>query len=137
VFAIKPSVHAAYRGREAEVGASIVSVYSKLKGIELQTSAELVRYSATALAPIVEQRGGAREPWLAGYRVKVIDGNCLEATEHRLKPLRGLGAGALPGKSLVVYEPALGLVTEVFPCEDGHAQERALALGGIADDQGG
>src|SRR2546421_3361943 len=70
--------------------------------------------------------GGAREPWLAGYRVKVIDGNCLEATGHRLKPLRGLGAGALPGKSLVVYEPALGLVTEVFPCEDGHAQERAL-----------
>src|SRR5919108_1930965 len=62
VFAIKPSVHAAYQGREAEVGASIVSVYSKLKGIELQTSAELVRYSATALEPM----GGAREPWLAG-----------------------------------------------------------------------
>ncbi|MGH8603738.1 MAG: IS4/IS5 family transposase, partial [Gammaproteobacteria bacterium] len=126
VFAIKPSVHAAYQGREAEVGASVVSVYNKLKGIELQTLAEVVRYSATALAPIVEQMGGAREPWLAGYRVKIIDGNCLEATEHRLEPLRGLGAGALPGKSLVVYEPALGLVTEVFPCEDGHAQERAL-----------
>jgi hypothetical protein len=126
VFAIKPSVHAAYQGREAEVGTSIGSVYSKLKGIELQTSAELVRYSATALAPIVEQVGGAREPWLAGYQVKIIDGNCLEATEHRLKPLRELGAGALPGKSLVVFDPVLGLVTEVFPCEDGHAQERAL-----------
>ena len=61
-----------------------------------------------------------------GYRVKIIDGNCLEATEHRLQPLRGLGAGALPGKSLVGDEPALGLVTQVFPCEDGHAQERAL-----------
>jgi hypothetical protein len=126
VFAIKPSVHAAYQGREAEVGTSIVSVYSKLKGIELRTSAELVRYSATALAPIVEQVGGAREPWLAGYQVKIIDGNCLEATEHRLKPLRELGAGALPGKSLVVFDPVLGLGTEVFPCEDGHAQERAL-----------
>src|SRR2546421_11942271 len=75
--------------------------------------------------------GGAREPWLAGYRVKVIDGNCLEATGHRLKPLRGLGAGALPGKSLGVYEPAVGVVTEVFPCEDGHAQERALLGGGL------
>lgn len=60
VFAIKPSVHAAYQGREAEVGTSIVSVYSKLKGIEVQTSAELVRYSATALAPIVEQVRGSR-----------------------------------------------------------------------------
>lgn len=131
VFAIKPSVHAAYQGREAEVGTSIVSVYSKLKGIEVQTSAELVRYSATALAPIVEQVGGAREPWLAGYQVKIIDGNCLEATEHRLKPLRELGAGALPGKSLVVFDPVLGLVTEVFPCEDGHAQERALLGEGL------
>jgi hypothetical protein len=34
VFVIKPSVHAAYQGREAEVGASVVSVYNKLKGVE-------------------------------------------------------------------------------------------------------
>lgn len=33
VFAMKPSVHAAYQGREAEVGASVVSVYNKLKNI--------------------------------------------------------------------------------------------------------
>jgi hypothetical protein len=31
---------------------------------------------------------------------------------------------------LVVYEPALGVVTDVFPCENGHAQERSL-FGGI------
>src|SRR6266699_3361711 len=50
----------------------------------------------------------------------------IEASEHRLKALRGIEAGALPGKSLVVYEPASGLVSDVFPCEDGHAQERSL-----------
>src|SRR5919106_4062381 len=125
VFAIKPSVHAAYQGREAEVGASIVSVYSKLKGIELQTSAELVRYSARALAPIVEQVGGAREPWLAGYQVKIIDGNCLEATEHRLKPLRELGAGALPGKSFGVFYPGRGWVAQGFPRLNGHSPKGA------------
>jgi len=27
---------------------------------------------------------------------------------------------------LVVYEPAFGLVSDVFPCEDGHAQERSM-----------
>ena len=32
VFAIKPSVHAAYQGCEAEVGASIVSVLSQAQG---------------------------------------------------------------------------------------------------------
>ena len=74
VFAIKPSVHAAYQGREAEVGASVVSVYNKLKGIELQTSAELVRYSATTLAPIVEQMGGVRELWLGGIGSRLLTG---------------------------------------------------------------
>lgn len=126
VFCHKPSVRAAYRAHEAEVGTSLTSVYNKLNGIETHTSAELVRYSARALAPLIEHMGGEREPWLTGYRVKIVDGNCIEATEHRLKELRALQAGALPGKSLVVYEPALGLVTDVFPCEDGHAQERSL-----------
>jgi hypothetical protein len=69
------------------------------------------------LAPLLEQLDGARVPWLPGYRVKMIDGNCLEATERRLKPLREVQDGALPGKSLVVYEPEYGLVRDVFPCE--------------------
>jgi IS4 transposase len=126
VFRIKPSLNAAYRDREVDVGTSIVSVYNKLNGLETHTAAELVRYSARELTPLIEQVGGERQPWLKGYRVKIIDGNCIEATEHHLKVLRPVEAGALPGKSLVVYEPAQGLVTDVFPCEDGHAQERSM-----------
>jgi hypothetical protein len=94
--------------------------------LETHTSAELVRYSVREFHPLIEHMGGERRPWLAGYRVKIIDGNCIESTEHRLEVLRAVQAGALPGKSLVVYEPAQGLVTDVFPCEDGHAQERSL-----------
>ena len=126
VFRIKPSVRAAYRDQEAKVGASLISLYNKLNGVETHTSAELVRYSAAELAPLIEQLDGARAPWLPGYRVKIIDGNCLEASERRLQALREVQAGPLPGKSLVVYEPAYGLVRDVFPCEDGHAQERSL-----------
>jgi hypothetical protein len=78
------------------------------------------------LTPLIEQLDGARVSWLPGYCVKIIDGNCLEASERRLKAVRDVQGGALPGKSLVVYEPAHGLVRDVFPCEDGHAQERSL-----------
>ena len=78
------------------------------------------------LTPRIEQLDGKRAPWLPGYRVKIIDGNCLEASERRLKALREVQAGALPGKSLVIYEPAQGLVSDVFLCEDGHAQERSM-----------
>jgi hypothetical protein len=126
VFRIKPSVRAAYRDHEEKVGASLISLYNKLNGVETHTSAALVRYSASVLMPLIAQLDGARAPWLPGYRVKIIDGNCLEASDRRLKALREVQGGALPGKSLVVYEPAHGLVCDVFPCEDGHAQERSL-----------
>ena len=126
VFRIQPSVHAAYRAQEAQVGTSVVSVYNKLQELETHTSAALVRYRARQLAPLIAHVGGEREPWVPGYHVKIVDGNAIEASEHRLKELRGVAAGALPGKSLVVYEPSRGVVSDVFPCEDGHAQERSL-----------
>jgi hypothetical protein len=69
---------------------------------------------------------GTRRSPLPGYHVKLLDGNCIEASEHRIEELRPLSAGALPGKSLVVYDPVLGIPIDVFPCEDGHAQERSL-----------
>jgi Transposase DDE domain len=126
VFCVQPSIRAAYRAQQDDVATSLVSVYSKLNGLETHTSAELVRYSAREFAPLIEHMGGEHAPWLEGYRVKIVDGNCLEASEHRIQELREAKGRALPGKSLVVYEPAPGLVTDVFPCEDGHAQERSL-----------
>jgi hypothetical protein len=89
------------------------------------------------LAPLIEQLGGNRAPWLRGYRVKSIDGHCLEASEHRLEVLRGVQAGALPGKSLVVSAPDQGVVGDVFPCEDGHAQERSLCGSALKTVQAG
>ena len=70
--------------------------------------------------------GGDLQPWLPGYRIKIVDGSHLASTEHRLKELRTTGAGTLPGHALVVLDPQVMLVTDVIPCEDGHAQERSL-----------
>ncbi len=120
------TVHAAHQASKEEIGVSVASVYNKLNGIEVNTSAELVRYAAGAVTPIIEGLKGTRRSPLPGYRVKLLDGNCIEASEHRIEELRSLSAGALPGKSLVVYDPVLGIPVDVFPCEDGHAQERSL-----------
>jgi IS4 transposase len=76
--------------------------------------------------------GGERAAWLPGYRIKILDGNHLAGTEHRLKELRTIGAGALPGHALVVLDPQAMLVCDVFCCEDGHAQERSL-LGSVLE----
>ena len=124
------SVNAAYQSAKEEVPTSIVSVYNKLKGIEVETSAGLVRYAAGEATELIEALEGAVPERLPGYRVKLLDGNCLAASEHRIKELRSDSAGPLPGKSLVVLDPALHLPIDVFPCEDGHTQERAL-LGAV------
>ncbi len=126
-----PSVHAAYQHSQDVIGVSVKSVYDKLNGIETGISAGLVLFAADESAPVITELGGAQAPWLPGYRVKLLDGNCIEAGEHRIGELRELAAGALPGKFLVVYDPVLRIPIDVFPCEDGHALERSL-LGDVS-----
>ncbi len=126
VCGIRKSLNVAYQALEHEMPVSVQSVYNKINGLETPISAGLVRYAAAEAMGLIEELGGTRPALLPGYRVKRLDGNCLEASEHRLKELRELSGGALPGKSLVVYDPAVGLAVDVFPCEDGHAQERSL-----------
>ena len=126
VAKIQPAVNAAYRAKADALGVSLRAVYDKLERLECGLSAELVRHTARTLAPVITAMGGERAAWLPGYRIKILDGNHLAGTEHRLKELRTIGAGALPGHALVVLDPEAMLVTDVFPCEDGHAQERSL-----------
>jgi hypothetical protein len=124
------SVNAAYQVSKEKIGVSITAVYNKLNGLEISTSAELVRFASRQVGPIIKELGGTNAPLLPGYRPILLDGNCIEKSEHRLKELRQLSAGPLPGKSLVAYDPQLRLPIDVFPCEDGHAQERSL-LGAV------
>ena len=126
VCGVRRSVNRAYEAKSSEIAVSVTSVYNKLNGIEVHTSAELVRCSGDQARELIEEIGGQRAALIPGYRVRMLDGNCLEASERRLEVLREESGAPLPGKSLVVYEPELGLVTDEFPCEDGHAQERLL-----------
>ena len=120
------SVNDAYLAREEEFTVSVTSVYNKLNQIETEVSRQMVRQTAMRMADIVAQLAPRRQPLLAGYRTKILDGNHLAATEHRIEELRSIAAGPLPGHALVVLEPDRMLATDVFPCEDGHAQERSL-----------
>ena len=105
---------------------AIKSVYNKLDNLEPVLSAALVGTTAERMETIVTTMVAALPPLLPGYRVRILDGNHLAATEHRIKELRHDAAGALPGQALVVLDPSLMLVTDVILCEDGHAQERSL-----------
>src|SRR4051812_31040276 len=126
VCRIRPSINAAYKKLAPVLGVTRKAVYDKLDRLEPEVAAALVRHTAGVLEPVITAMGGDLPPWLPGYRIRIVDGNHLASTEHRLKELRTTGAGALPGHALVVLDPQVMLVTEVIPCEDGHAQERSL-----------
>jgi IS4 transposase len=127
VLRVQPSVHAAFQAlEESDATFSLTAVYNKLDRVETAVSAALVRDAAQQTAPVIDALGATLEPWLPGYRCRIVDGNHLSATEHRLDELRTTWAAPLPGKILVVLDQERMLAEEVFLTEDGHAQERSL-----------
>jgi IS4 transposase len=126
VLGAEPSVFAAYRKQRPLLPVTDDSIYNKLKGMELGVSAAIVRDSAQRAEAVIDELKARRAPWLPGYRIRIIDGNHLSATEHRLKPLRDTWAAPLPGKVLAVMDPELDVASDLFLTPDGHAQERSL-----------
>lgn len=124
VCRVRPSMHAAFQSRDVSV--TIKAVYDKLKRIEPAVARAMVQDTAQRMAKIIGHMEGGLPELLPGYRVKILDGNHLPRTQRRLKELRTRNVAPLPGHSLVVLDPALMLAIDVFPCEDGHAQERSL-----------
>ena len=126
VCGISPSINATYQSQAKGIGVRVQSVYNKLNGLEPQIIEALVRHGVRKAQALIEQLGGALAPLVPGYRIKIIDGNHLAATDRRLNVLRSQGSAPLPGHALVILDPRLQLAIDVFSCEDGHAQERVL-----------
>ena len=126
VLGVHPSVHAAYKANQEALGVSTTALYNKLDRVETGVAAALVRDSAELAEPVVKALGASHPRWIPGYQIKVLDGNHLSATEHRLNELRGTWAASLPGPALVVLAQQRMLSTDVLLSEDGHAQERSL-----------
>lgn len=126
VARVRKSVHAAYRSDAERWGVSVRSLYNKLAGVEPRVTEELVASTAADLVAVMHGMGASPRTPLAGYDVRVLDGNYLSGTDHRLAELRSLGAAALPGMTLCVYDPQWNLVRDVVVCENGHANERGL-----------
>lgn len=126
VCGISPSINAAYQSKVKGLGVTVQSVYNKLNGLEPAIVEALVRQGVSKAQALIMQLGGSLPALLPGYRVKILDGNHLAATERRLAVRRNVGSAPLPGHALVILDPALMLAIDVFACEDGHTQERAL-----------
>lgn len=126
VWRQRDSINQAYKHAQEDFEVSVKSVYNKLNGTETQVCRALVRDTAAPLEQIVAGLGPTRQAQLSGYRTRIIDGNHLTSTDHRLKPLRTTRSGPLPGQTLAVLDPDRMLIVDLFACEDGEAQERRI-----------
>lgn len=120
------SAHAAMQRHGRALGASITACYEKLNGTEPQVAAALVPHTYARARELLTEMGGLRPAPLKGWRLRILDGNHLAATERRLEVLWQVAAGPLPGLALVVFDVTAMLMSDVILCEDGHAQERSL-----------
>lgn len=130
VCQVFPSVNAAYQKQVSRFSVGRRALYDKINTAEPRVIRELVRETAGRLQSVVAKLGkkAGFKPMLPGYGVRILDGNHLAATQRRLKVLRDVAGGPLPGLVLAVFDPDNRLITDIFPCEDGHAQERSLFI---------
>jgi len=130
VCQVFPSVSAAYQKQAWRLAVGRRAVYDKSNQVEPNVTRPLVVQTARRLESVVGYlaRRAGRERVLPGYRVRILDGKHLAATELRIAELRSVASGPLPGHSLVVLDPDSRLIMDILPCEDGHAQERSLLV---------
>ncbi len=92
------SIGAVYKATADELGVSKSAVYGQLNRLEPSVSQALVRYSAREMTTIIEQVGGQLPTLLPKKEVKILDGNGLGATEHRLSVLLNTPSGPMRGE---------------------------------------
>jgi hypothetical protein len=126
VLRYRPSVRSAYT-RTQGIPATLKAVYEKLQHVETVVAQELVRQTADRADRVLQCWPQALRPDpIDGLRLRILDGNYLAGTQHRLAPLRCDGAAALPGMSVVLREDRTGLLRRLVCREDAYTNERAL-----------
>ncbi len=89
-------------------------------------SETLVRETGRKLAQAREATRPPEAGPLPRYDVRIVDGNHLAGTHHRLLPLRELGAAALPGHTLSILNPHTEQIEDLLACEGAHANQRTM-----------
>lgn len=133
VLRFAENFHQAYAAHKKELLVSVTSFYEKINSTELPISEALVARSAQRAAELQDQLGFV--PWqiLKNYNVYALDGNHLQESEKRLKPLRFLHDAPLPGTTVARFDLQRQLFDRAYLLEDAHAQE-STTLGRVVED---
>jgi hypothetical protein len=126
VLRVRPSLRNAYRERQG-LPATLKAIYEKLQNTEPAVCEALVQQTAQRCSELLAHLpGSASADPVAGLRLRIVDGNFLAGTDHRLLPLRGSGAAALPGMTVALRDDRTGLLCRLLCREDAYSNERGL-----------
>ena len=115
VTRVDRSVLKASESLQEVLGVSDEAVYPKLQGIETCVFQALVRDRFREASAVLTKLGVAETSWVPGRRVKIRDGNPLQAGEHRIAGRRAIWDAPLPGTALVVWDPPTRLIKRRVP----------------------
>jgi predicted regulator of amino acid metabolism with ACT domain len=121
----KPSIHAGYEDAKEDFDVTIQSVYNKLNRLELRVLENLVSKTADDMIACAKAMKVQPPKLVPGYVCRLLDGNILAGTEHRIKELRRTNAAALPGRSVCFYNYQYRMIDDVVLDKNGHAQDKS------------
>ncbi|HMB03405.1 MAG TPA: hypothetical protein VKP69_06645, partial [Isosphaeraceae bacterium] len=87
----RPTPRAAFLRRELQRVASISAFYRKLGRMELGVTEDIVRRTARRARQLIVAGGGLMPEPIEGDAARILDGNVLTGTEHRIASLRTTG----------------------------------------------
>ena len=105
----RPSPRAAFLRRDLERIASLSAFYRKLNRMELAVTEAIVRHTAARARQLIVAGGGLLPEPIPGYAARILDGNVLTGTEHRIdaaahdlvgRPARHVAGGLRAGQRL-------------------------------------
>lgn len=137
VSGARKSVYAAFQADQASEAPTIMAtasaLYAKYARIDPNYTMATVRESGQRMRSLLNEAGIKHLFGWEGYRIRVLDGTDLAGTEHRLLPLRRIRAAGLPGRYVVAYDVATGVVEDARASEDAYTSERELVRPILAD----
>ena len=126
VLGFAKSPHQAYKKHRKQLQASSTAFYEKLKRVEPQVSEAMVRHSYRKARLLQQSLGMDGNEPIDGYHCRMLDGNHLQKTEHRIGELRSLASAPLPGTVVATLELKSRLLDNAYLLEDAHAQESSV-----------
>lgn len=122
----KPSLNSAFQAEKENLSVSVQSVYNKVNHTELNILEHLVSTTATNMGKVIDcWTSNPQSELIRGFSCRIIDGNVIAGTEHRIKELRTTRAAALPGRSVCFYNYQSRLIDDIVLDQNGHAQDRS------------